>query len=59
MAQQQSLREDEARQISEETAVIEHLVHIFHPDRLARTAPYCLCSKPVFERIRRADSRTS
>lgn len=53
MAQQHSLRDDEARQITEETAVIDHLVQIFPFDQAARTAiPYILRSEAVFNRIR-------
>jgi hypothetical protein len=53
MAQQHSLRDDEARQIAEETAVIDHLVQIFPFDQTARIAvPYILCSESVFNRIR-------
>jgi len=55
MAQEQSLREDEARQIAAETAMIDHLVHIFPFDQAAMTAsPYILRSEDVFNRIRGA-----
>jgi hypothetical protein len=60
MVQQHSLREDEARQIAEETAVIDHLVRIFPFDQAARTAaPYILCSEAVFNRIRSASNSTT
>jgi hypothetical protein len=60
MARQQSLREDEARQIAEEMAVIDHLVQTFHSDPSARAAtPYCLRSDAVFNRIRSASGSGS
>jgi len=37
MAGQQSDREDEARQIDEDVAVIDHLVHVFHSDHSVGT----------------------
>ena len=59
MTQQQPLHEDEARQITGEMAVIEHLVQIFHSDQAVRTVtPYCLRSEAVFNRIRSASRHT-
>jgi hypothetical protein len=58
MAQQEFLREIEARQIAEETALIDHLVQTF-PFELAPKpdAQYILRSEAVLNLIRGAGSR--